>query len=62
MLLVEKTPINDITQDDLEALDFCAINADRKWIVELVELLMMERDHEGLGQADMEWLEWLCID
>ena len=60
MLLVKKTSIYDITHDDLKALEYCAFDADREWRVKLVELLLVERDQEGLEQDDVEWLEWLC--
>ena len=62
MLLLNKTSINEITSDALVSLEYCAVNKDREWRVELVELLMMEREQEGLEQADLEWLEWLCTN
>ena len=62
MLLVNKTHIKEITFSDLEGLEYCAVNEEREWRVELLQLLLLEREQEGLEDSDLEWLEWLCTD
>ena len=62
MLLLNKTSIKNITFSDIQALEYCAADEEREWRIELLELLLLEKEQEGLEDSDLEWLEWLCTD
>ena len=62
MLLLDKCSIQEITLADIESLIYCKVHQERQWRVELVELLLLEREKDGLDEDDLELLDWLCTD
>ena len=62
MLLLDKCSIQEITLADIESLIYCKVHQERQWRVELVKLLLLEREKDGLDEDDLDLLDWLCID
>ena len=62
MLSLDKCSIQEILLTDIENLLYCEMSEERKWRVELVELILMEREQEGLDEDDLELLDWLCTN
>ena len=62
MILLDKCCIQDITIAELENISYCEVAQERQWRVELVELLLLEREQGGLDKDDLELLDWLCTD
>ena len=62
MLLTTKNSIRELDISDVKKLVYHKVNEERQWRVELVELLLLKREQEGLEHEDLEWLEWLCTD
>ena len=47
MLLLKKNSISEITTADCESIKYCEVALEREWRVELIELLLTERDQGG---------------
>ena len=62
MILTPKNSIQDIEVSDIKNLIYHKVDEERQWRLELLELLILEREQEGLEDKDLEWLEWLCTD
>ena len=62
MLLLNKCSICDITAADIDNIQYCEVIEDRRWRVEPVQHLLVEREEGGLAEEDLEWLEWLCTN
>ena len=62
MLLTTKNSIREVEISDIQNLVYHKVDEERQWRVELVELLLLEREQERLEDEDLEWLEWLCTD
>ena len=62
MLLLDKCSIQENLLTYIESLLYCEMPEERKWRVELAELILMEREQEGLDEDDLELLDWLCTD
>ena len=62
MLLLNKNSISEITTADCENIKYFEVALEREWRVELIELLLIERDQGGLDEDDLELLEWLCTN
>ena len=60
MLLTERSSIQKV--EDIEKLVYHTVKEERQWRVEVVELLLLAREEEGLEDFDQELLEWLCTD
>ena len=59
MLLTER---DSVEIKDIEEVVYQSVNEDRRWRVELVEILLQAREKDGMEDSDLELLEWLCID
>ena len=57
MLLLNKHSIEQIT---VGSTIYCEVAEDRKWRLEIVELLLLEREQGNLDEDDLDLLEWLC--
>jgi hypothetical protein len=62
LLITNKSSIHEVDLSDVENLVYRPVEEEREWRVELVELLLVEREQGGLEDSDLEWLEWLCTD
>ena len=62
MLLLNKCSICDITAANIDNIQYCEVIEDRRWRVEPVQHLLVEREEGGLEEEDLEWLEWLCTN
>ena len=62
MLLTEKNSVEEVVASDIRNVVYQKVDVERQWRVELIKLLLLEREQEGLEDSDLEWLEWLCTD
>ena len=62
MLLTQKNSVEEMVVSDIRNAVYQKVDVERQWQVELIELLLLEREQEGLEDSDLEWLEWLCTD
>ena len=62
MKQTNKSTVQEVDVCDIKNLVYQKVDVEREWRVELVELLLLEREQEGLEDSDLEWLEWLCTD
>ena len=62
MLLTQKNDIKEVDITDIKNLVYHEVKEERQWRVEVVELILLEREQEGLEDSDLELLEWLCTD
>ena len=62
MLLTQKNSVEEMVVSDIRNAVYQKVDMERQWQVELIELLLLEREQEGLEDCDLEWLEWLCTD
>ena len=62
MLLTQKNEIKEVYITDIKNLVYHRVEEERQWRVEVVELILLEREQEGLEDSHLEWLEWLCTD
>ena len=60
MLLLNKHSIDQITVGEIDSTIYCEVAEDRKWRLEIVELLLLEREEGNLDEDDLDLLEWLC--
>ena len=60
MLLTQKSSVEEMVVSDIRNAVYQKVDMERQWQVELIELLLLEREQEGLEDSDLEWLEWLC--
>ena len=62
MILLDKVSIQDITFAEIDSISYCQVAEERQWRVELVELLLLEREEEGLDKDNLELFDWLGTD
>ena len=68
MILLDKFSSRDITLAEIDSISYCEVTEERQCRVELVELLLLEREQEGLeawtwrpGGLDLEAWTWSCL-
>ena len=62
MLLTDRSSVQEVEIKDIEEVLYQAVDDDRRWRVELVQILLEAREEEELEDPDLELLEWLCTD